>query len=153
MPDYFVPLDTSYITAYHNSLLNRGILNLYVLNHVDRHRDALLKAFPDIDTFQENYQVNDNFLQDLIEYAEEEGVVLNEEEYGTSRERIRLLVKAFLARDLQQLDLTVDRRLLHRIRWRAVVAQPVWLADSESTAAVYGPSHGTNRWLEAAPDK
>jgi len=100
MPDYFVPIDTSFISEYHNKLLNRGILNLFVLNFVDMHRGELLSGFPDIDTFHKDYPVPDSMLGDLNKYAEGEGITLNEEEFGISRERIRLLVKSFLARDL-----------------------------------------------------
>ena len=100
MPDFFVPIDTSFLSDYHNKLINRGILNFFTLNYVDDNRSELFNKYPDIETFLNNFQVDEDMLADLISYAAKEDVPLNEEEFGISKERIRLIVKAFLARDL-----------------------------------------------------
>ena len=100
MPDFFVPIDTSFLSDYHNKLLNRGVLNFFTLNYVDDNRGALFAEYPDIEAFLNDFQVDDDMLEGLTRYAVEEDIPLDEEGFQVSRERIRLIVKAFLARDL-----------------------------------------------------
>jgi carboxyl-terminal processing protease len=100
MPDYFVPIDTSFITGYYNKLIQRGILNFFVLSWVDDHRDALRQRYTSFRKFRDEFQVSEALLEELTAYAAGEGLPLDEEEYGTSRENIRRLTKAYMARDL-----------------------------------------------------
>lgn len=100
MPDFFVPLDTSFQSDYHNKLLFQGVLNFFALNYVDDNRNGLFAEYPDIEAYMYNFQVDDDMLINLTRYAAEENIPLNEEEFEISRERLRLVVKAFIARDL-----------------------------------------------------
>ena len=100
MPDFFVPLDTSFVSDYYNKLVGRGILNLYALRYVDDHRDEIRSAYPSVNSYLENFMVGDDILEDLVAYGIEEGLPLSGEDFEISRERIRLLMKAYLARDL-----------------------------------------------------
>ncbi len=100
MPDYFVPLDTSFISDYYNRMVNRGILNFFILSYVDNHRMEFLENYPDFDKFRDEFLVSDEILDQLTRYAAEQDLAFNEEEYSVSREHIRLMVKAYMARDL-----------------------------------------------------
>jgi carboxyl-terminal processing protease len=100
MPDYFVPIDTSFVSDYHNKLLNRGILNFFVLNYVDGHRLELHSQYPNIDSFLDGFEVDDAMFKDLTQYATDEGVPFDEEDFKISKDRISLTISAFLARDL-----------------------------------------------------
>jgi carboxyl-terminal processing protease len=100
MPDFFVPIDTSHVSDYYNKLVQRGILNFFVLSWVDDHRRELVSDYETFLDFSEKYRVDDAFMEELIEYAEEEGLPFNEEDFEVSGEYIRLLAKAYVARDL-----------------------------------------------------
>lgn len=100
MPDYFTPLDTSYQSRYYNKLLSQGILNFFVLNYVDDNRSRLHLEYPEFDTFYEHFIVSDDLIDQLITYAEGEGLEPRTEDLSRSKEQIRLLVKAYMARDL-----------------------------------------------------
>jgi carboxyl-terminal processing protease len=100
MPDYFIPYDTSYYTDYYRSLLSKGILNRFVLNYVDENRKNILKEYSDFESFEKKYEVDGRMLEKLINYAEKNEVEKNQEEYATSKEQIRHLIKAYIARDI-----------------------------------------------------
>jgi carboxyl-terminal processing protease len=100
MPDYFSPYDTSYQSLYFNKLLNQGILNFFVLNYVDDNRRKLHSNYPEFNEFNNNFIVSDDLIDRLITYAEGEGLELNADDLSKSKEQIRLLIKAYMARDL-----------------------------------------------------
>jgi carboxyl-terminal processing protease len=100
MPDYFVPLDTSYNSVYYNRLLNRGIVNYFTLSYVDDHRAELLAKYPTFQSFLDGFNISDEMLKDLTTYAAEEDLAFNVDEFNTSREHIRLMLKSYIARDL-----------------------------------------------------
>jgi len=100
MPDYFVPIDTSFVSDYYTKMLNRGILNFFVLSYVDNHRSELLKDYPSFGKFRDEFRVSNDILNELTSHATDQDLAFNDENYETSKEHIRLLVKAYMARDL-----------------------------------------------------
>jgi carboxyl-terminal processing protease len=100
MPDYFVPLDTSYISDYYNKLVNRGILNFFVLSYVDEHRDEIHARYPEFSKFRDEFQVSDQMLDELTTYAAEQDLPFDAGDFGVSREHMRMMMKAYIARDL-----------------------------------------------------
>lgn len=100
MPDYFIPFDTSYQSGYYRKLLNQGILNFFVLNYVDDNRKKLNSKYPEFTRFNEQFDVTDNMIDQLIAYAEKEGLSSVPADITRSKEQIRLLIKAYMARDL-----------------------------------------------------
>jgi carboxyl-terminal processing protease len=100
MPDYFVPLDTTYNSTYYNRLLNRGIVNFFTLTYVDDHRQEFQKKYPSFRAFYEDFTVTDKILEDLVAYAAEEDLPFDKEDFEVSREHLRMMLKAYMARDL-----------------------------------------------------
>ncbi len=100
MPDFFVPIDTSYFSDYYRKILNRGLFNTYILSYVDDHRSELLSAYPDFELYKNNFIVTDEVMQELVEFAGKEGLEFDEEDYNNSEDYLKLLVKAYIARDL-----------------------------------------------------
>jgi carboxyl-terminal processing protease len=100
MPDYFVPIDTSFISTYYNRLVNRGILNSYVLSWVDDHRRELTRDYPEFSKFREEFRVSDRIMDKLTAYAAEQDLEFDQEDFETSKEHMRLMIKAYMARDL-----------------------------------------------------
>ena len=100
MPDYFVPMDTTYQSNYYRKLLHRGILNLFVLNYVDNNRQQLHARYPEFKTFNEKFEPSDDILNQVTTYAESQGLTLNASDLSISQDHIRHVIKAYIARDL-----------------------------------------------------
>ncbi len=99
MPDYFVPIDTTVISDYYRKLISRGILNRFVLHYVDMNRRSLKKRFSDFEAFRYDFDPGDE-MENLITFSEQEGVEFSEEDWKISGERIEILFRAYVARDL-----------------------------------------------------
>jgi carboxyl-terminal processing protease len=82
MPDLFVPLDTSYYTNYYRDLIRLGILNQFVL------------------TFKSGFEMDEDILNRLIQYAGEQGLPENVADLAISGKQIQTLAKGYIARDL-----------------------------------------------------
>jgi carboxyl-terminal processing protease len=100
MPDYFVPLDTSYQSDYYRKLISRGILNLFVLNYVDNNRVKLNSRYPDFSSFNTKFEITDELLNQLKEYAVSKELVMNDADYTRSLDHIKTVIKAYIARDI-----------------------------------------------------
>jgi len=100
MPDYFVPLDTSYQSDYYRRLINKGILNLFVLNYVDDNRENLNARYPDFNAFNVRFEVTDDIISQLSAYAESQDLTWNDSDFSRSEEHIKTVIKAYVARDL-----------------------------------------------------
>jgi carboxyl-terminal processing protease len=100
MPDYFVPVDTSSYSEYYRQLINKGILNRFVLQWVDDHRDEMLSRFPDFDSYRSGFSPGNEETDALVAFAKGEDLPFNREQWDVSEGQISMLVKAYIARDL-----------------------------------------------------
>lgn len=100
MPDYFVPLDTTGYSDYYRDLIAKGIFNQFMLGYTDNHREELKSLFPDFKDFDKKFVVTDSLLKQLTDYAVKEKLPLNEKELSLSDFKLRLLMKAYVARDI-----------------------------------------------------
>jgi len=100
MPDYFVPIDTTSFSDYYRQLINRGLFNRYMLQYVDHHRDEFLDRYGAFDKFNRDYTTSQEQMEGLIAFASSEGLEFREDDWNNSIGEIRLLFKAYLARDL-----------------------------------------------------
>lgn len=100
MPDVFVPLDTTFYTEYSGKINMMGINYRVALNTVDNERAELLRRYPDIDSFRENFEVSDEILDKMIAMATEDGIEYNEEQFLRSKDHFRRRIKSYIARDL-----------------------------------------------------
>ena len=74
MPDIFIPLDTSKISDYFVDLRRKNVFNNFVMDYIDKNRETLLKKYPHLKNFQEQFLINDEFMKLFTDYAEKEGV-------------------------------------------------------------------------------
>lgn len=100
MPDFFVPLDTMRYTDYYRNLMRKGVAYKYVIAYMDQNRATLKSQYPDFAKFKEGFQVTDVMVDSLISMATKEGVAKKNDEVDKSRNDIKLIMKALLARDL-----------------------------------------------------
>lgn len=100
MPDYFVPIDTTSLTALHRSLIAKGIVNKLAIYEVDNHRSEILENYPDVERFKHAYRIPESMVARMMEMATEEKVEWNEEQFEKSSQLLTTQLKALMARDL-----------------------------------------------------
>lgn len=102
MPDFFVSLDTSETSDYFSDLVQGGHLNTYPFQYVNENRANLKKQYPSFDDFNKNFQMDEAFMKLFFDYVKKEDSKLefNEKEYETSKNLIKLRLKANIAQDL-----------------------------------------------------
>lgn len=100
MPDVFVPIDTTFYSDYHRTLVSKGLVNRAAMNYLDKHREELNKKYKKILTYKEKFIVPESLMDELLAMAEEKKISFKEEEYNRSLPLIQLQIKALIARDL-----------------------------------------------------
>jgi len=100
MPDIFVPLDTSYNSKYLIDLQRKSVLFEFALSYTDKNRKTLNNDYPDISVFSNKFIVTEKLMDELIAFGEKKGVVKDSAGYETSKELMRVQLKALIARDL-----------------------------------------------------
>ncbi len=104
MPDIFVPVDTNKVNDYYRDILSNSILYKFVLNYVDDNRKELLSQYTSVPYFIEHYTVNESLLNELKEFASEEGVEADEEAFNEAQQDLSFYTKAYIARDLWDIN-------------------------------------------------
>ncbi|MDR1553696.1 MAG: S41 family peptidase [Prevotellaceae bacterium] len=100
MPDIFIPQDTSFYTQYYAKLLNLGITNRFVLNYISDNREKLKTEYPEFEDFEKNFIIDDEFVEQLVTFAEKEKLPRNDDEINISKPELKVMLKALFARDL-----------------------------------------------------
>lgn len=99
-PDVFVALDTTQNSEYYSSVRRKGILNKFALDYVDKNRELLNEFYPDVKTFEKNFEYDGDFLDSFLKFAEDEGVEKKEEDLLKSGKVIGIQLKALIARNI-----------------------------------------------------
>jgi carboxyl-terminal processing protease len=100
MPDIFVPLDTSENSRYFSDLIRVGVQNDWSMSYANTHREALLKAYPNMESFAKSFSIPEEEESKIIIMAEEKEVPLDVKGYANSKHAIAIRTKALLARNL-----------------------------------------------------
>ena len=101
MPDHFVPLDTLAYTMFHRELSARSFIINTNLKYVDKHRKELKKQYTTFDDFKDNFEFPMAEVDAMIAEAEKKNIKpKNKEELDKTIPRLRLQLKALVARDL-----------------------------------------------------
>jgi len=97
-PDFFVPLDTSRNTRYLNRLFSTNSMPEYTLKYAQENKDKLEEM--GYEAFRRDFRVSDRMLNELTTLAESNNLPFNEKEFSKSKELIRTLTKAYIARGI-----------------------------------------------------
>ena len=101
MPDYFVPLDTTQYTRFHRQLAARSYIINANLKYIDVNRKQLRNRFATFADFNARYEVPESFVNDVLEAAAKDSIKpKDEQELQQTLPRLRLQLKALVARDL-----------------------------------------------------
>jgi carboxyl-terminal processing protease len=98
VPDIFIPLDTSRINAYFQSmnLLGRD----YIYKFLDDKRLSLVKQYPSFENFEANFSISDQFLEQLVVYAESKELSRDNNLLSKYKENLKIELKATIADQL-----------------------------------------------------
>lgn len=101
MPDYFVPIEgfinnEAYVAAYPH-------IAPFVFDHLDARRSDY-KAYTTLDTFLDKVQVKESLEKAFKAYLAQEGVTYDEADYAACKDKIRLLIKANIAKSFFDLE-------------------------------------------------
>jgi carboxyl-terminal processing protease len=103
MPDVFVPLDTSYFSQFFSDVIGKGILSQFAYDYVDKNRKTL-GSFESFENFNSSFSVTDEIYNTLIRYAFAQKAAHDEKGIKRSAEKIKLNLKALIARQFWKSD-------------------------------------------------
>ena len=99
-PDYFIPRDSTWQTAYLVQLYGKNLIREFAMEYANDNRKKLEKLpFADFDRVA---TISDEQMAKLVKDATAEGVKFNEKEYNRSKNYIRTQIKALVARYVYQ---------------------------------------------------
>lgn len=104
MPDRFVPLDTVWYTPWYRDMVAKGLLNRYAQSYADTHRRDLKKQYRSVEDFAGNFVVTDPMMDELTALGTAEKVEGDPDDIARSREYMRAIVKALIARDIYDME-------------------------------------------------
>jgi len=100
MPDYFIPLDTSFVSHYYTEIFRKGLLNEFSVQYLETRRKDLLKAYPDISAFKQGFTDDQKLLDEFVAFAAAKEVPRNDKDLDVSGLQIKTVLKALIARNL-----------------------------------------------------
>lgn len=98
MPDYFIPLDTSWDSRYYYKLRNNNVVREYALNYFQKNENKLKKM--EFSQFLKDFEVDENMVKEIIALGDKLGVEYDEEGYKRSQLLIKTIAKASIARNV-----------------------------------------------------
>lgn len=101
MPDCFIPLDTLRNPRMFRQISAKNILTNTNLRFMDKHRHEIEQQYKSFAEFRQNYRVPDDVIQGIFAEAGKQGIkAANEKDRKDSEERVRMIMKALIARDI-----------------------------------------------------
>ena len=100
MPDVYVPLRSGNEYVYYNKLINNGLVYLFAFQYTDRQRSELEKKYAVVDDYIEGFAIDEHLFWDFIRFAEDDGIERDKLGIKTSEEKIKILLKAFIGRNI-----------------------------------------------------
>jgi carboxyl-terminal processing protease len=98
MPDYFVPLDTTYDSDYLSQLIYQNVIREYTLNYYNENREKLEKM--SLESFSDDFEVTGRMLQQIIQLGEEADIPFEPDQFEKSKPLVRNRIKAYIARSV-----------------------------------------------------
>jgi carboxyl-terminal processing protease len=98
-PDVFVPVEKVDKMKLYVNLINKGIIYQFAFDYTDKHRTELnrIRTFNE---FDKSFHVTPEMMNDLFAYAETKGVKREPGDNSLSEERIKVMVKAYVGRNV-----------------------------------------------------
>jgi carboxyl-terminal processing protease len=104
MPDLFIPLDTSSLYKYYNSLRRNRVVYEFVLDYVDINRERLQKKYSSADEFYNKFEITNEMMEQIVDKGEKKGLEKDEESLSFTNSNVKRDIKALIARDIFSLN-------------------------------------------------
>lgn len=98
MPDFFVPVDTTYHSDFFSEITSKGLMYQFAFNYADNNRSTL-KGFDNVDEL-EKYLDSQNLYSQFIEFAKNNNVNTDTTGKEKSKKVILTRIKANIARNI-----------------------------------------------------
>lgn len=99
MPDIFIPIQTGEELAYYNRLINRGFIYDFAFEYTDNNRQ-MLSRFTDYKTYDRQFQISESVFNQLIAFAEKQGLEKDPQGIAAMKDDIKILLKALIGRNI-----------------------------------------------------
>ena len=99
MPDIYVPVKNDKNNEYFYSLSGKGLIFQFAFDYTDEYRQAL-NQYKNFDDFNREFKISSDIFNNLVHYAETKGVKENKKKINQSKEKIKILLKAYIGRNL-----------------------------------------------------
>jgi carboxyl-terminal processing protease len=99
MPDIFIPIETGEHLAYYNRLVNRGVIFDFAFEYTDANRESLNK-FTDYKKFGNEFIITQTMFDELVAFAQANGIEPDQDGIEAMREDIEILLKALIGRNI-----------------------------------------------------
>lgn len=96
MPDFFVPLDTTWQSPFLNKLIGRNIIQEYAFRYANENRKQLEES--GYKKFKEDFKITSAMYSDLMDLGEKNDVKRNEKDLEENRYMFDIYVKSQIAR-------------------------------------------------------
>ncbi|MCK5765593.1 MAG: PDZ domain-containing protein, partial [Bacteroidales bacterium] len=103
MPDIYVPYNSGDYAEYYNKLLDKGLIFQFAFTYTDHHRGELGK-YESFEDFDNNFKISKSVFNEFIAYAGKMGIAKDPKGIRQSEARTKILMKAFIARNLYDDD-------------------------------------------------
>jgi carboxyl-terminal processing protease len=104
MPDYFVPIDTTFSSSYLTKIIAKGVVNAFVSKYFESHKDEILKSYKTFEKYDSLFQITDEFLKELTNMAESEKIPFDQVGFNKSKNFLKIQLKALFARRIWTLN-------------------------------------------------
>lgn len=132
LPDIFVPLDTSENSEYLRELLSNGLFYQYINEYVDANREKLNSDYPDYEAFEKGFDMNEEFVQAFLEYAEHELSHAEDDEANADLSQEELKERAEEKAEHEKVvkeGLAASKNIIET-RLRALLARTLWQTEA-----------------------
>jgi carboxyl-terminal processing protease len=99
MPDVFVPMDTSFVTAFYSDVFSKGALGQFAYDYVDQNRKSLV-TYKSFEEFNRSFTISDEVYNSFVKYAHNKGISKDDKGVVRSAKKIKVTLKALIARQL-----------------------------------------------------
>jgi len=105
IPDIFIPRNSIYNDSLFKNLNKDNLLNSFAISWLDKNRKKFLQTYPNALSFHKNFQVTQDFLEDLVKYYRTKSLELTPTEWNNSMfNRIINFIKSAIARNAWDIE-------------------------------------------------
>ncbi|MFR9523714.1 MAG: S41 family peptidase [Rikenellaceae bacterium] len=99
-PDVIVESDTTRIWPYYVTLIRQNVVNEFVINYLDKHREKLIALYPTFEQYNKNFVITESMLAELMSLGQERGVDIEEYKIEDFSDIAQVNLKALFAQKL-----------------------------------------------------